>query len=336
MNQRCITLLLLPLWVLCAAPAFAQSHPKHFIFFSQDREGIHDSAFYLNPGIAGAQITYPWKRLEPQKGHYDFSAIQEDLAFVQSKGKALFIQIQDVTFDSILFAVPGYILTDSAYHGGVNSQYEFINDNEEVATEAGWVNRRWDTVVANRFHQLLIALGKKFDGKIEGINLPESAVDFGSTGKWYPAGFTAEIYRDAIKANMKILKQSFVKSIAIQYINFMPGDAWPGDKPYIKSLYEYAEQIHIGVGGPDIKVYAKWQMANSYVLIRNAYGKIPADVAVQDGNYGVINPKTKKQVTVPEILDFAQNYLRLNYVFWCTEEPYYSKDVLPLLRQLKK
>jgi len=333
--KRCIAIVT-SLMLLFATAAHAQSHLKHFIFFSQEREGIHDSNFYQNPGIAGAQITYPWKRLEPQKDKYDFSAIDEDLAFLQSKGKTLFIQIQDVTFDSSFFAVPPYILKDSAYHGGANSQYEFINDNEELATKAGWVARRWDTAVAARFHQLLAALGKQFDGKIEGINLPESAVDFGSTGRWYPPGFTPATYGDAIKANMLQLKQSFPHSIAIQYANFMPGDTLPDDKPHLKSLYEYAEQIHVGVGGPDIKVYAKWQMVNSYILIHNAYGKTITGVAVQEGNYSVINPQTKRQVSVPDILDFAQNYLRLNYIFWCTEQPFYYREVLPMLAHLKK
>src|SRR6202030_4042922 len=86
--------------------SFAQIGIKHFIFFSEDRENIHDSAFYSNPGVTGAQITYPWKRLEPQKDQYDFSEIEEDLNFLKTKGKKLFIQIQDVTFDSVKYAVP--------------------------------------------------------------------------------------------------------------------------------------------------------------------------------------------------------------------------------------
>ena len=89
------------------------------------------------------------------------------------------------------------------------------------------------------------------------------------------------------------------------------------------------------MGGPDIKVYRKAQMDNSYPLIRNSHGIIPTGVAVQDGNYDILNIKTGKKVTVPEILDFAKQYLRLDYIFWCTEEPYYSKEVLPMLRKIK-
>ena len=99
--------------VLLLAQSFqnglCQSGTKHFIFFSRDRENIHDSAFYSNPGVSGAQVTYPWKRLEPQKDQYDFSEIEEDMNFLNSKGKKLFIQLQDVTFDSARYPVPKYI-----------------------------------------------------------------------------------------------------------------------------------------------------------------------------------------------------------------------------------
>ena len=37
-------------------------------------------------------------QLEPQKDQYDFSLIREDLGFLKSKGKKLFVQLQDVTF----------------------------------------------------------------------------------------------------------------------------------------------------------------------------------------------------------------------------------------------
>ena len=324
--------------VLLLAQSFqnglCQTGTKHFIFFSLDRENIHDSAFYSNPGVSGAQITYPWKRLEPRKGQYDFSEIEEDLNFLNSKGKKLFIQLQDVTFDSARYAVPNYILTDSAYHGGADPQYDFIDDNEDKAVKAGWVSRRWDPAVAERFHKLLIALGQKFNGKIEGINLPETAVAFGEKGKLFPNGFTYENYRDAIKENMKVLKQAFPNSTTILYANFMyeHGES----KSNLTDLYNYAKGIGIGMGGPDIKVYRKYQMENSYPLIRDLNGIVPTGVAVQHGNYEVINPKTGKQVTVPEILDFAENYLRLNYIFWFTQEPYYSQQVLPQLKSLKK
>lgn len=309
---------------------YSQKIIKHFVFFSRNRELIHDSTFYSNTGISGAQITYAWRQLEKQKDVYDFTEIEEDLAFLKSTGKKLFIQLQDVTFDSTRFAVPQYILTDSIYHGGANSQYEFTTDNKPI--KAGWVARRWDKNVAKRFHLLLIRLSKQFDGRIEGINLAETSVEFPEKNGLLPSGFSRGTYLEAIKINMQVLRENFKKSTPLQYANFMPGDS----NVDLKKIYDYAKQIKLGMGGPDLKVYKEFQMINSYPLIRDMVDIAPTGVAVQEGNYNVINPKTGKQVTIPEILDFAKNYLKLDYVFWCTEEPYYAEQVLPLLKSLKK
>jgi hypothetical protein len=330
MKKKVRIYFLLILSIALSEFTYSQDTIRHFIFFSRDREAILDSDFYLNPGITGAQITYPWKRLEPQKNKYDFSEIEKDLIFLESKGKRLFIQIQDVTFDSTVVAVPEYLLTGSVYHSGVNSQYEFVADSKPI--KAGWVARRWDPMVAYRFHLLLKKLAGQFDGRIEGINLPETSVEFPEKYGLLPNGFTYSRYVAAIKKNMLVLKTCFKKSVPLLYANFMPGDS----KEDLKELYNYAREICIGMGGPDIKVYRKAQMDNSYPLIRDMAGIAPTGVAVQEGNYSILNPKTGKQVTVPEILEFAQNYLKLTYVFWCTEEPYYSEQVLPLIKSLKK
>lgn len=74
--------------------------------------------------------------------------------------------------------------------------------------------RRWNPAVQERFHRLLFALGHEFDGKVEGVNLPETAVGFGESGRWFPRGFTPEIYRDAIMTNMTILSLGLISSKA--------------------------------------------------------------------------------------------------------------------------
>ena len=74
-------------------------------------------------------------------------------------------------------------------------------------------------------------------------------------------------------------------------------------------------------------------MHHSYPLIRASHGLVPTGIAVQDGNYAYTNPKTGKPVTMPDLLKFADEYLRVTYVFWCTEEPYYSRNVIPFLKR---
>jgi hypothetical protein len=177
-----------------------------------------------------------------------------------------------------------------------------------------------------------MALGKEFDGKVAGINLPETAVDFGSSGKLYPKGFTPEVYRDAILTNLVVLKRAFPKSITMQYANFMPGEWLPWtDKGYLRGVYQRANELKVGVGGPDLLPYRKGQMSHTYAMMREYGSGIPKGVAVQDGNYACKDPKTKQRMTVAQLIGFADDYLKVDYIFWCTEEPYYSRDLIPFL-----
>jgi hypothetical protein len=44
-----------------------------------------------------------------------------------------------------------------------------------------------------------------------------------------------------------------------------------------------------------------------------------------------VNPRTGKKVTVPELEAFATDDLHVTYIFWGTQEPYFTRDVLPFL-----
>ncbi|MBC7791514.1 MAG: hypothetical protein H7Z74_16325 [Anaerolineae bacterium] len=309
----------------------------HYVFFGQDREKIAKASSFLETNaLEGAQVAYSWRQLEPEKDAYDFRIIREDLAFLTSRGKKLFIQLQDVTFSESRINVPLYLQRDAVYNGGADKQYEFKEGDEEHAVVAGWAARRWDPAVQQRFHKLLSALGREFDGRIEGINFAETAVDFGETGRLFPKGFSFEIYRDAIITNMQALKRAFPKSVAMQYGNFMPGEWRPtNDKGYLSAVYQAAKESKVGVGGPDLLPFRPGQLKSSYPLIREAAGIVPIGIAVQDGNFEDINPTTGKRVEISELVKFATEYLNVDYVFWGTQEPYYSEDVIPFLRRVK-
>jgi hypothetical protein len=334
MNQaRKLFCSVLLIWLCCSSAAAKRVH--HYVFFGQDREKLKAATSFLETtGFEGAQVTYSWRQLEPRKDQYDFSPIREDLAFLRSKGKKLFVQLQDVTFSESRKNVPDYLLTEPQYSGGADKQYRVIKSDEEHAKVEGWMARRWDPAVQDRLHKLFMALGKEFDGRIEGINLAESSVGVGETGRLFPKGFTFEIYRDAIITNMQALKRAFPKSVALQYANFMPGEWLPGDdKGYLRAVYKAASQFKVGVGGPDLVPYRRGQRNHSYPLIKASAGIVPSGVAVQDGNYADIDPTTGKRVTISELIKFATEYLELDYVFWCTQEPFYSNELIPFFQQ---
>ncbi len=326
-------------WVLtvclvCCVRSIGATEVRHYVFFNQDREKIHDAAFLATTAFAGAQLKYTWRELEPERDVYDFSALRADLEFLTSKGKRLFVQLQDVTFDPKNINVPRYLRQDPRYHGGANRQYSIEGDDERRAIVGGWVARRWDPAVRERFQRLLSALGREFDGKIEGINLPETAVEFGTSGRLFPPGFTPAVYRDAVIANMQALKRAFPKSVTMQYANFMPGEWLPWtDHLYLRTVVRRARELHIGIGGPDLLPHKKGQMNHSYPLIRTCHGIVPTGVAVQWGNYEHTDPTTGKRVTIADLVRFATEFLKTDYIFWCTQEPYYSHQLISFLNQ---
>lgn len=237
-----------------------------------DRELLRNSAYWKPELFDGVQVAHRWRQLEHTKDEYDFSLIKEDLKFLKKSKRKLFIQIQDVSFSMKYNHAPKYLLQEPIYNGGANKTYTFKDYDETEYTEEGWVTRRWEVQVQKRLHKLSAALGKEFDGIIEGINTEETSIGFGSVGKLHPSGFTCPRFKEAVTENLAALKKAFPKSTVIVYANFMPGCRVPGlATTSLKEVYEFAWANNIGVGGPDLLPHKKEQMSKSYPLIKSSY-----------------------------------------------------------------
>ncbi|MFC4761919.1 hypothetical protein [Dyella koreensis] len=316
---------------------------KHYIYFPHREAGganIQADKSLRDPRFSGAQIVYTWRSLEPEKGRYDFSAIEEDLAFLHSIGKQLWIQLQEKSFTPRR-NVPDYLLADPIYQGGVLKQSMASAPERDPGKpladdEYGWSAKMWEKPVRERYQALIRQLGHKFDGRIAGINFSESSIDIGTEHPdgttTFPAGFRPEDYVDAIRENMQVLASSFKTSVPMVYLNFVPGEWLPwNDKGYMRGLFAEAQRLRMGIGGPDLMPYRKSHMAQTYGFFKNYPDALVKGMAVQDGNLRQINPKTGKKNTVRDILDFAEHYLGLDYIFWVEDEPYFSDEVLKQL-----
>lgn len=312
---------------------------QHFVYFARDRGSIQDHALLENERFAGAQIMYAWTHLEPSKGDYDFSSIQADYEYLRSKGKRLFVQLQDATFNPNFKGAPAYLEADE-YGGG------FVPLLKENGETEGWVAKRWNAAVRDRFALLILALGEAFDGKIEGINLQETAA--GGSGEGDPT-FSPENYVNTIKANMQTLKSAFPNTTTLQYANFMPGEWLPWeDEGYLKSIYEYGEEIGVGLGAPDLMVKRRGQLNHALAMMHENEYTVPLGIAVQDGNYigmtgadypvgeepeSISKELAEKTINqVPLLHAFAKDFLKVQYMFWVNEKPYFETHVLPCFR----
>lgn len=306
-----------------ASLPLVEDNIKHYVYFAGNREGIIDNPFLNNKRFEGAQIKYKWKEIEPEKDLYDFSKIWEDYNYLHKFDKKIWIQLQDATFNPKYNPVPDYLLSEENDGGSVESLDEGKLD--------GWVAKRWNANVQYRFSLLLNALGEEFDGKIGGINLQETALE---VSKKDNPTFNPEIYSQSIKIRMSALKEAFPNTITLQNANFMPGEWLPWeDKGYLRSIYDYGEEIGVGLSAPDLMVQNRGQLNHALAMMYEGNFSVPLGISVQDGNYiGKTNTDkvpSKRENIVPMLHAFAKDFLNVEFMFWSYQEPFYSEDLLP-------
>ncbi len=320
MNKSPRLLVALATLVLSTQAAHAASAPENFLYMGSG-DLVAAKAKLARPDIGGVQVVYNWKSLETAKEHYDFSAIEQDLAIAKSLNKKMFIQVQDRFFDLKARNIPDYMLTEPEYDGGLTPQFDNPGENEPVGF--GWVAQQWNPAVRERYQALLKALAEKFDGQVYGINLPETSIDLDP--KHEPKGFSCDAYFSAELENLAFARKAFEKSLVVQYVNFWPCE-WENDHNYMGRLFDYAERNNVGLGGPDIVPNRKAQMKNSYPYFNKYKGRLSyVGLAVQEPTLTYKNPTTKKPFTKEEFTAFAQDYLGANVIFWSTETPWLKK-----------
>jgi hypothetical protein len=318
MHRIAITLLCW-LGILAASPAVADE-PRNFIYTGELAENV---ALLDRPDIEGAQVVYPWRMLEPEKGEYDFSAIEADLARTDARGKQLFAQIQDRFFLPTARNVPQYLLDDPEYGGGLARQYDNPGEGEPVGQ--GWIAMQWNPAVRARFQALLQALAERFDGRLYGMNLPETSFDpFAEEGG--DDGFTCDAYFDATLDNMRAARAAFEDTQVVQYVNFWPCE-WNNDHRYMQRAFALAVEEGIGVGGPDIVPRRRAQMKNSYPFFNRHKDDLPLiAMAIQEPTLSYTNPETGQKFTREEFVAFARDYLGVDVIFWSVESPWLDSN----------
>lgn len=296
------------------AASAASADPANYLFLGGDNLGSN-LPLLERPDIAGAQRVYSWRSLEPSEGHYDFSAIDNDLAAVGALHKKLFVQVQDRFFSAGARDVPDYLLKEPQYDGGLAAQVD--NPGQGKPKASGWVAKQWIPAVRVRFQALLKALAARFDGRIAGINLPETAADLTPSEK--RGGFSCDSYFHAELANAAYARQVFTRSAVVQYVNFWPC-GWNDDHGYMSRTFAFAASHGIGLGGPDVVPFRKGQMKNSYPFFHQYRGKLKlVAMAVQEPTLTYTNPKTGEHFTREDFVNFARDYLGANIIFWTVD-----------------
>lgn len=279
-------------------------HPGHYVavgpFFD-----LSEIRYLDEPALQGVIKRYYWKTLEPEKGVYDFSTIEEDLKYLSAHHKQLIVFLCDRSF-WIKGAMPAYL-----------SDYEIEYEGE------GFCPVRWHPVVLERWGALGKALGEKFDSHpgFEGAAIQESSLDM-SEEDYRRFGYTPDGYRDALISILTGLQQNLSNCHVFWYQNFMNED----DGSHLREVADAVKGSGIIMGGPDILPFNRWYKKWSYPLYKEFKERITLFCSAQDDSYkhdeNDIRIAVKEPVhsngylTMEEIFLYARDSLYIRYMFW--------------------
>lgn len=308
------------------ASASVKWHPGHYYTILGDK----NNATYLKtvyselkntPALRGVLIRYSWAELETSYGVYDFTSIDKRLAELAAQNKRLVILLQMKSFDSKIFPIPGY-LKAAEYDGGA-----FAFSSSISASVGGYNIKMWNPNVLSRMVKLFEALGKRYNSHpyFEGIGLTETAM--GASVIPITTAQTDSFYNNMLTVN-KRMRGFFPNTMTFQFTNY--------PRPILDSFIGSLSAMGAGLGGPDIFIEENGLLYTEAPKgVYNYYpalsGTIPLSPSVMPANYkNTRSDGTGHEPSVLELLTFARDKLKANYIFW-TRDPAYFQKLLNLL-----
>lgn len=304
-------------------------HPGHYYTIM---DYAKNASWYLSqvyreikstPALRGLQIRYSWAELETSEGVYNFSSIARRLNELAEIDKRLVIVVETKTFDPEEILIPNYLKTQ-IYEGG---QYLFSTPNK--AGVEGYNLKLWNPEVRDRFKALIRALGKRFNSEsnFEGIGLTETAL-----GQPDIPLTTQQIddYFSNLLDIQQQMRTAFPNTMTFQFTNY--------PRPILQSFIGGLQAMGAGLGGPDVFLEDRGlnyphEPRGVYNYYPENSGIIPLAPSVMHSNYK--NTKadgTGFEPTIMELLNFARDTLKANYIFWHRDPDYYRR-VLETLNQ---
>lgn len=307
-------------------------HPGHY--YATMGHGKNNPTYMKNvyaelertPALRGLQVRYAWAELEASEGVYNFAPIDTILDELAKRGKRLFILIQTKSFNLNLKSVPDYLKAEK-YENGT---YVFVTYGEKKPK--GENIKLWNPLVRDRLIALFRALGERYNAhpNFEGIGLPETALGEPSTK--FTTTDIGHFFTNLLIVHQE-MRQSFPNTITLQSVNH--------PRSILKSFTDRMKTIGTALSGPDIFLEDPAMNASEtkntskgvYHYYPELSGIVPIVPSVMQSNYAMTqhNKKTREP-SIHELLAFAKNNLKANYIIW-TRDPKYFSRLLQVLNE---
>lgn len=201
-------------------------HPGHYLeAYHPDRPSEY--AVALNSlYMKGIQMRYKWRDIEIEKGKYNFTDIDRNLAEVKAKGKTLLIYLLDQDYWGNS-CIPDYMTNDPIYCGGQVFKGKRSNP------------RLWEPQVMDRYIALYEAIGKRYDSapNFEGISSNEREIAARDST------YSDRKYADQIMRVQVALAKAFPTSMVFESL---------GWTPHIDEIVQNVYKLGLGITCSDL------------------------------------------------------------------------------------
>ncbi len=305
-------------------------HPGHYYLimsFGKDKSWYMDQVYRelkSTPALRGIQVRFLWSEIEKSEGVYDFKVIDQLLAGLSSRGKRLVLQVQTKSFNPDWKLIPDYLKT-TQYEGG---QFAFNSYNQ--STVDGYNIKLWNPQVRDRLIALFRELGKRYNSHsyFEGVGMIETAL--GNPADPLSTTQIEGFYNNLMSVHQN-MRLHFPNTMTIQEVNY--------PRPKLEFIVGGLRNMGAGLSGPDILIEdpgllfegSEYSPKGIYPYYPEVAGTIPIAPQVMGTNYRNTRADgTGYQPTVTELLTFARDRLKSNYIFWLRDSVYYPR-VLEML-----
>ena len=319
--------------VVKAPPGSVKWHPGHY--YTLVGSGKNNPAYLeqvyseLNdtPALRGIQVRYSWAELETSYGVYNFTSIEKRLSELAAKNKRLMILLELKSWGADTDLVPDYVINNPIYENGM---FAYSRDGSSKIT--GNNIKLWNPMVRDRLAALISALGKRFNSHehFEGIGLTETSM--GHPIKPLTSTKIDDYYSNLLVLNKK-MRASFPNTMTFQFANH--------SRSLLTTLVGELKGMGSALGCPDVFIEDpgllfpgdKWSPQGIYPYYSENPGLMPLVIQVEGSNYENTRwDNTGYQPTVSELLNFARDQLKVNYIFWVRDLDHYPK-VLEVLNR---
>jgi len=297
-----------------------------------------------SPALVGIQLNLDWIDLEPSKDVINYKLIQDHLDKMKGTGagtKRLIIYIVTKTTELDAPFIPSYLKTEPVYQGGLYPWGNSVGGSIPTVHKGNGI-KFWIPEMRDRMVLLMQKLGARFNAhsNFEGIGLPETAIG-------QPLITVTAAQEEAVHKNylfvQKKMKIFFPNTMTFQFTNY-PKEILPW---FIMGATDSLKSMGVGLGGPDVWLNdpgvnypgSKYNLPGVYTYYPKLSGIVPLTPSVQSGDYKCSradcnNSKGNFVPTVRQLLDFARDKLKANYLFWTRVTPTKYKEVINMIKNL--